>query len=510
MMDLNRKREFAAYYTPSSISELLCSIAIKKSDEIILEPSFGGCSFLESSWNALSKVGSRVPQSQIFGCDVDRIAFKNLKTNFPKAVVSNFIQKDFLKSSPSDFSASEFTTIIGNPPFLPIDKFKNKELAWNIAKQRDLALSKKSSLWAYFVLHSLNFLRKNGNLYFVVPDSLSFTNYGKQLTEYLKRKFEKLTIIRFEEKFFQAVGTPEKTSFLLCEGYETERQNSFTEYKCDSLSKLDFGNLSLNLSADIGCDVSNLSLRSTESVKYLKLSDVAECRIGIVTGANDYLLQSKEWLAGKDVPSRYFYPVLSKSNELTGIQLKKTDVSLKIRQNQISFLIDFPKIYRHDRQLYYRLKRTIPKSVLNNATFDYRTKTKKWFMYDDKNIPDLFLSYHTAFGPRVVINTAKLNTTNSLHRVYLKRGFKSLDVKKIISISLLTSISRNSASENGRRYGSGILKLEPGDAKNVLVPIPISYSKLTLNNTFKMIDKCLRNNDLRMAIKLADKFVFNK
>src|SRR5690349_3340439 len=218
-MEQTHRKEYAAFYTPENLSDLLCSLAIKTPEETVLEPSFGGCSFLGSSWKALSKVGSKQPQSQIFGCDVDEFAFRNLKKNFPSAVGTNFIHKDFLKTTVKDFKNNSFSTVIGNPPFLPVSKFSDKQLVWEVGERQNLHISRKASLWAYFVLHSLNFLKPSGNLYFVVPDSLCFTNYGQQLRDFLKTKFQRITIIRFEERFFQYAGTSEKTAFLLCEDF---------------------------------------------------------------------------------------------------------------------------------------------------------------------------------------------------------------------------------------------------------------------------------------------------
>lgn len=496
-MDESHKKEFAAFYTPETLSDLLCSLAIKNPEETILEPSFGGCSFLGSSWKALSKIGSVVPQNQIYGCDVDEFAFRNLKKNFPNAVGRNFLHKDFLKTSPEDFQNLTFSTVIGNPPFLPVSKFNNKELAWRIPKQLDLDISKKASLWAYFVLHSVNFLKENGNLFFVVPDSLCFTKYGQQLQEFLKTRFRNITIVRFEERFFQYAGTGEKTAFLLCEEYGKDVRANFSELACDRVENFDLKKLKPHTK------ISN-HLVSNSEIDYVRLSDICDCKIGIVTGANKYLLQKESWFKAEGLAKQFYYPILSKTKELHGIDFSIRDLK---SQQGIFRLIDFKKLHKKDKKIYTKFKRKIPGSILTNTTFKYRTKHKKqWFDYDDKRKPDMFLSYHSANGPKLVRNIAKLNTTNSLHRIYLKHGYKSIAMQKILSITMFSSFVRTEALVNGRHYGSA-LKLEPGDAKNILVPIPAKINNQKVNLLYKQVNKLVRENNLAEATRLADSLI---
>jgi hypothetical protein len=69
------KRKLGIFYTPVRVTEILCKWAIRNSDDIIFEPSFGGCGFLESSHQRLLTLQSKSPIKQLFGCDIDTNAF---------------------------------------------------------------------------------------------------------------------------------------------------------------------------------------------------------------------------------------------------------------------------------------------------------------------------------------------------------------------------------------------------------------------------------------------------
>ncbi|EFG8200284.1 N-6 DNA methylase, partial [Escherichia coli] len=73
--DLHERRQLGAYYTPERLSDMLAFWAIRSSADQVLEPSFGGCGFLQSAVKALKDCGSRNPKNSIFGCDIDAVAF---------------------------------------------------------------------------------------------------------------------------------------------------------------------------------------------------------------------------------------------------------------------------------------------------------------------------------------------------------------------------------------------------------------------------------------------------
>jgi hypothetical protein len=72
---LAERRKIGAYYTPQTVTDALSEWAIRSAKDVVLEPGFGGCGFLESSATRLRALGCAEPSAQIHGCDIDDHAF---------------------------------------------------------------------------------------------------------------------------------------------------------------------------------------------------------------------------------------------------------------------------------------------------------------------------------------------------------------------------------------------------------------------------------------------------
>ncbi|MGQ0566179.1 MAG: N-6 DNA methylase [Gemmobacter sp.] len=120
------RRQLGAYYTPELLSDLLASWAIRSRDDVVLEPSFGGCGFLQSAVKALEDCESADAKSSICGCDIDAVAFDYLSEVLGgPADLVRFVQGDFLEiERPAGWPAS-FDVVMGNPPYIPYQKIES-------------------------------------------------------------------------------------------------------------------------------------------------------------------------------------------------------------------------------------------------------------------------------------------------------------------------------------------------------------------------------------------------
>lgn len=98
-----RKRSLGAFYTPPDLSRILCEWAIRSVDDVVLEPSFGGCNFLEEIASRFDLLGADNPLSSVFGCDIDVHAFDKLRLLRCGFNSCNFLLKDFLLIESSEF-----------------------------------------------------------------------------------------------------------------------------------------------------------------------------------------------------------------------------------------------------------------------------------------------------------------------------------------------------------------------------------------------------------------------
>jgi hypothetical protein len=72
-----------------------------------------------------------------------------------------------------------------------------------------------------------------------------------------------------------------------------------------------------------------------------------------------------------------------------------------------------------------------------------------------------------------------------------------------------TSLSAISAEIEGHSLGGGLLKLEPGEAANVLLPLP-SSNKTDIPEMFEDLDALVRSGRRSQALDLADRVILRK
>lgn len=207
---LTKKRELGAYYTPPELSQVLTDWAIVRSDEDILEPSFGGCGFFDSSIETLRRLGCKSPEKQLYGVDIDGHAFSILSEKFGQMVETSnrFIQSDFISVKPDDFLVNEFDVVLGNPPYVSMHNMTEKqreacEVVLRESPFSGVTMGRNASLWAFFLLHSLSFLKEGGRIAWVLPSSLIHADYAKRLLAIHRSHFQSVKVLKLAERFLK-------------------------------------------------------------------------------------------------------------------------------------------------------------------------------------------------------------------------------------------------------------------------------------------------------------------
>lgn len=516
------KKELGAYYTPSVLASLLAKWAIQSPSDCILEPGFGGCGFLQAAVDRLSELGCLTPKNQLYGCDIDPQAFAYLSDKLGILNIERrYILSDFVVVSPGDFSAQAFDVVIGNPPYVSLHNMptsqKESIQAWR-AKGK-IKLNGRASLWAYFVLHAMSFLKPGGRMAWVLPGSFLQADYAASLRESVTACFEEIIAIQLTERMFLSVGAEERTVVLLCSGFGgiTEKIKvahcASAEQLKDDMALHYFGETPFldtsrvqlpTLNALEGINLfQELSLREDT----VSLSDLGKVLIGTVTGANHFFIMSPSLAKQRKLGERHLKPILSKFAHIQGAQITGDDIEAWCRQDKPCLLFhlpDLPDKSKRAPQAAAAYIATFPEEDrCQNSTFKRR---KNWLAADDGRIPDAFFSYMMHDGPRMVLNNAAINATNSIHRIFFHQTVEP-QTRKLAVISLCTTFSQLSAELEGRSYGSGVLKIEPSEANRIKLVLPTGRSVEEIEAAFAQVDLCFRQGDPNEARQVADKFI---
>ena len=176
-------KNLGAYYTDVQIADFLVNWAIRRLDDSILDPSFGGGVFLRSACKRLRRLHGN-PCNSVFGVEVDPSVHRRISE---KLVDEFAVKPEHLKAS--DFLAlksSSFkpvTAVVGNPPFIRYQRFSGESRANGLrrAKEAGVKISELASSWVPFLIHSTSLLSQGGRLAMVVPAEIGHARYAQRL-----------------------------------------------------------------------------------------------------------------------------------------------------------------------------------------------------------------------------------------------------------------------------------------------------------------------------------------
>ncbi len=509
---VKERRPFGAYYTPRAVTDILAKWAIRSPEELILEPGFGGCGFIEASLARIDMLGAVDPFAHIYGCDNDPAAFSILGHKLGgDGHEKRFLHSDFLHLHPNDFAVVGFDVVIGNPPYVSLHAMsgEQREVAAGAMLLDQFPLDKRASLWAYFVLHALMFLRQGGRCAWVLPSSYLYADYARDVRIHLKDRFSRVVEITMEQRLFSSEGAKERTVIVLADGYLTRSgEKNHRQFHVENADELEgvvssFENDYAGSNGGFASPTSDAAalfdaLRGKLTCR--ALGDFIDVRIGIVTGANDFFIRSEATWLEFGIKGAEIRPILSKLNQVMGLEFTKIGLETN-RQNGLKcMLLNIGELGRKSKKVSQYLASFPPDKMAANATFKKRAY---WYSPDDGRVPDAFLSYMCDHGPRLVLNQVKTTSTNTIHRVYFHADV-DLARKKAIAISMLTTVTQLSAELVGRSYGSGVLKLEPGEARRIDIVLPDTFDMEVVIKTFDVVDNLLREGKGHEARQVAD------
>ena len=519
------KKKYGVFYTPPEIAQVLSNWSIRKDTDLILEPSFGGCHFLSAAINRFDNLKSAAPKRQLFGCDVDPKAFTYLDNLLGSGANGNFVQNDFLKLTLDNFGINGgVDAVIGNPPYVSHHNLLDGqyEIAQKTLEKYGFTLKGKASLWAYFVLHSMSFMKNGGRMAWVLPSSFLYTDYAEQVKNIIKHHFSKSLIIQIGERLFLSEGTEEISVVVICDDFNKNdihngsmdiifveeaqdientiinwesRKTRINSYKANATLSM--------LSEETLYSYNTLSARSNTK----DMGDFFDIQIGIVSGANKFFIISDKIAQTKNLPKDSLVPILTKFRYIKGLTLTLEDFKRQKKKNKSYLLVDTTSTETISGSLKEYLESFPEDKIKKITTFQRRMKSgKPWHQFNDNRIPDAFFPYMLKDGPYIVLNQAKVNSTNSVHRLYLKQAISKAELKSI-AISLLSIFSQLSAEIEGRAYGAGVLKHEPSETSRIKFLMPSGFSRKEVNNIFDMVNELIYFGEYDKAQTVANNFV---
>lgn len=460
------RKEAGAYYTPGEVVSTLLKWAVRHEDERLLDPACGDGRFIAGHPNSV-------------GIEQDFAAAREAIARAPSALVH---EGDFFVWAKS--THERFECAAGNPPFIRYQSFKGetRERALTLCRELGADFTGLTSSWAPFLVATASLLKPGGRMAFVVPAEIGHAPYSAPLLEYLVANFALVHVVAFRDKLFPELS--EDCWLLYAEEFgastPTIRFSSLTGFRPTAKPPRSYQSVPV---AEWRLDwkrrlrpfllpaaVRDLYAGIRNDADACRFGDLAAVGIGYVSGANDFFHLRPSAAKHLGIPDALLHPSVRNGRSLPARELTKETVTRWFRSDEPVLLLRLPK----SAELPAAVKRYLATSQAREARQGYKCRNRDpWYSVPDVQIPDFFLSYMSGREPGLVRNAAGCTCTNSVHSVRLRqKGAAS----RLVS-AWESPFVKLSCEIEGHPLGGGMLKLEPREAAQIVLPPPGSLGK---------------------------------
>lgn len=503
----HRKR-IGAFYTPVPAAEALVSWALNGQSGALLDPSFGDGSLLDAALALAGTTRVRAQAERLHGFEIDAARSETTKRLERAGVpTANLRLTDFLAVPAPTDDEERFEAVAGNPPYVRHHWQTPKWQEQAQARMLELGVdvSRRASAWAYFVLHSVSFVRKTGRLAFLLPGASLQANYSHTVFAYLCDHFSEVRLVRIAERVFRAdeetvvLAAAQKggaTSDLRYEEVSTLAQLPQVLARNAGASGLPRfrGELKLQLLPKRAADKFR-SLVTDETVT--TLGQVADLSLGVVTGANSFFVRPRRRIPND--PAVTSVSIIPRAGWLAGVEWKVSDRLYREKEGRPSRLLVVAPQAELGAELTGEVRASERSGIAARA---HCSRRQPWYSVTNYAAPDAFLAYMGAVPRGLVLNSGGSTSTNAIHRIRWKTACTSPEG---LALSSWTTLTRLAAEIYGRHYGGGILKLELQDAEQLLL-VDAEFPSLAREELDYLVRRCR----FRDAYRLADQRVLRE
>jgi hypothetical protein len=383
---------------------------------------------------------------------------------------------DFTRLRPPANDNGRATLLICNPPYVRnqhIESTEKKRLQRVIQNSLGIKFSGLSGLYCYFIALAHDWLCDGGVAEWIIPSEFMQSNYGRALKEYLLRHVTLLQIHRFDPNDVQFKDALVSSAVV-----------SFKKAKPPGNHQVRFSFGGSLRKPTIVKDISTQVLVRTDKwTRYPEqkpqreyrgwlLGDLFTIKRGINTGANDFFVVDEKEVRSRKLPMRYLRPILPRGSHIVG-----NEIHANLEGHP---LLGSPRLYVIDCDLSEKgiawsepeLWTYLQTGVADVAQGYTCRKRKLWYKQEDRTPAPIVCSYAGRTDKnrqpfRFFLNHSRAIATNNLYMLYPKpilgRRFMGSPEALRPIWQALNAMGAKTLLAEGRCYGGGLRKMEPGE-----------------------------------------------
>lgn len=476
-------RDKGQFWTPSWVADAMVAYVSENTD-LVFDPATGRGAFYES----LLKLNK--PKVSFYGTDIDSEVLADEIYNQKNCFVE---ERDFIKKPPQ----RKFKSIVANPPYIRhhrIDeetKILLKQLSANITGH---TIDGRAGYHIYFLIQALNFLAQDGKLAFIMPADTCEGKFAKNLWKWISEKFCIEGVITFDERAtpFPNVDT-NAIVFLIKNSKPTKTLHWVKVNQAYSPDLFNFISSGFKQQKFETINVTNRQLKEGIATGFSRpeqnhngfkfhLHDFAKVMRGIATGSNEFFFLTAQQVKELDIPKEFLKRAVGRTKDATESILTTKNVEELEKKNRPTYLLS---INGHDK---------FPKAITNYLKVGEEMglpirpliqQRKPWYKMEKREVPPLLFAYLGRRNTRFIKNEAGVLPLTGFLCVY-----PIYDDKEFVE-KLWQALNHPDTLENlklvGKSYGSGAIKVEPGNLNKLPIPEHI-VKQFGLNRPYKTPD----------------------
>jgi hypothetical protein len=473
------------FFTPGRIADFMTVWAIRSCNDFVFDPGTGPGIFLRSAYKRLTRLGSRDPVSQLTGIELSPVApaFASLALEPASSKRPKVIFGDFLTHQ---LSLHRYDAVVGNPPYSRHHSLA-PEYKRRIGADADALLgehlSMRAGLYVHFLIRSLTLLRDGGRLAFLTPLEFFNAHYGAPLRRHLSKTTKLRALIVFDPENGSAFEDATTTSAIILaergapDGKPVRivhikgtvsNQELIYALRAKTTEVPSQWGTSLDVSAGHLMKVGRwsdflLPGRSKRDEKEVALSVLADVKRGIATGANKFFVLSDKAARAARLTREYLRPVIARARIADALLITQRDFDRWKRTGERVWLLDIRTT------LTRAVKRYLESGKRAGFHKRYLCRNRKvWYKMERRAIPPIIVTYMSRGRLRFISNGAGVVPLNVFHAIY-PTNLMPYQLKRLLSY-LNSKTCHKKLRRLGRTYGSGLLKIEPGELLSLRVP----------------------------------------
>jgi adenine-specific DNA-methyltransferase len=439
-----------------------------------LDPAFGTGSF----FSALLQVFDSERIGKSVGFEIDR-HYADQTAKLWSGSKLELHRTDFTMAAQPK-QRDRFNLIVCNPPYVrhhhlnPKEKARLRGLTQSVSGVR---LGGLTGLYCYFLLLTDAWASDDGLCVWLIPGEFMDVNYGVPLKEYLLTKVTLLRIHRFASEDVQ-FGDALVSSAVVCFRKAVPSKNH-----CANFS---FGGTLKNPKMLRAVPLSSLAADSkwngydtpgtTKNTPSTRLSDFFDIKRGLATGDNGFFILTPEQIRAHALPTKFLKPILPSPRYLKANEIESDPDGNPILERKL-FLLDC-RLPEHQVQRDYPRLAKYLEAGKSSAARGYLCRSRSpWYSQENRPTPLLLCTYmgrsrtECAAPFRFILNHSKATAANVYLLLYPKEELRHVLAEEPGRAReiwrWLNELSPKVVSGEGRVYGGGLHKLEPGELGNI-------------------------------------------